>query len=141
MRIWAVACSPNSAMRKTLLNVLAVGALACVPAFSHHSFAAEYDANKPTTLTGTVTKIEWMNPHARFYVDVKDDKGVVANWEFELGSPNGLMREGWTRNSLKPGDVVTVTGALAKDGTRLVNARKVTLADGTQVMGASSQGK
>ena len=68
-------------------------------------------------------------------------KVSVANWEFELGSPNGLMREGWTRNSLKPGDVVTVTGALAKDGTRLVNARKVTLADGTQVMGASSQGK
>ncbi len=108
--------------------------------FPHHSFAAEYDANKPITLSGTVTKVEWMNPHARFYVDVQDNKGVVANWEFELGSPNGLMHEGWTRNSLKKGDVVTVTGSLAKDGTKLVNARKITLADGTQVMGASSQG-
>jgi hypothetical protein len=130
-------------MRKTLLNVLAVSVglgLTSVPAFPHHSFAAEYDATKPVTLTGTVTKVEWMNPHARFYVDVKDDKGVVANWEFELGSPNGLMHEGWTRNSLKTGDVVTVTGSLAKDGAKLVNARKITLADGTQVMGASSQG-
>jgi len=111
-----------------------------VPALPHHSFAAEYDATKPVTLTGTVTKVEWMNPHARFYVDVKDDKGVVSNWEFELGSPNGLTHEGWTRNSLKKGDVVTVTGSLAKDGAKLVNARKITLADGTQVMGASSQG-
>jgi hypothetical protein len=130
-------------MRKTLLSVFTVSAalmLTSLPAFPHHSFAAEYDATKPVTLSGTVTKVEWMNPHARFYVDVKDDKGGVANWEFELGSPNGLMREGWTRNSLKQGDVVTVTGSLAKDGTRLVNARKVTLADGTQVMGASSQG-
>ena len=130
-------------MRRTLLNVFAVSAglvLTCVPALPHHSFAAEFDANKPMTLTGTVTKVEWMNPHARFYVDVKDDKGGVANWEFELGSPNGLLHEGWTRNSLKKGDVVTVTGSLAKDGTKLVNARKITLADGTQVMGASSQG-
>jgi DNA/RNA endonuclease YhcR with UshA esterase domain len=130
-------------MRITFLNVLAIGAglmLTSVPAFSHHSFAAEYDANKPVTLTGTVTKIEWMNPHARFYIDVKDDKGEIANWELELGSPNGLMRAGWTRNSLKKGDVVTVTGSLAKDGSKLANARQVILADGTQVLGASSQG-
>jgi Family of unknown function (DUF6152) len=130
-------------MRITFLNVLAIGAgllLTSVPAFPHHSFAAEYDANKPVTLTGTVTKIEWMNPHARFYLDVKDDKGEVANWELELGSPNGLMRAGWTRNSLKQGDVVTVTGSLAKDGSKLANARGVILADGTPVLGASSQG-
>jgi hypothetical protein len=128
-------------MRNTLLGIFAVSViLTSVPALAHHSFAAEFDANKTVTLTGAVTKVEWMNPHARFYVDVTDDKGIVANWEFELGSPNGLMHEGWTRNSLKKGDAVTVTGALAKDGTKLVNARKITLADGTQVMGASSQG-
>ena len=130
-------------MKNMPLNVLAISAgllLAAVPALSHHSFAAEYDATKPITLTGTVTKVEWMNPHARFYAEVRDHNGVVANWEFELGSPNGLMHEGWSRNSLKKGDVVTVTGSLAKDGTKLVNARKITFADGTQVLGASSQG-
>jgi len=129
-------------MKTKFLNVFAISAgiaLSSVPSFAHHSFAAEYDANKPVAITGTVTKVEWMNPHARFYIDVKDDKGVVANWELELGSPNGLMRAGWTRNSLKNGDVVTVTGSLAKDGSRLVNARKIILADGTQVLGASSQ--
>jgi hypothetical protein len=122
------------------LTIIAGLILTAVPALPHHSFAAEYDANKPIALTGTVTKIEWMNPHARFYVDVTDDKGVVANWELELGSPNALMREGWTRSSLKKGDVVKVNGSLAKDGSRLVNARKITFADGTQVLGASSQG-
>src|SRR5256885_8868050 len=88
--------------------------LAALPILAHHSFAAEYDANKPVTLTGAVTKVEWMNPHARFYIDVKDASGQMANWELELGSPNGLMRSGWTRNSLKIGDMVTVTGSLAK---------------------------
>jgi DNA/RNA endonuclease YhcR with UshA esterase domain len=127
-------------MRIKSLNVLAGLILSSVPALPHHSFAAEYDANKPVTVTGTVTQVEWMNPHARFYINVKDDMGIVTNWELELGSPNGLMRAGWTRNSLKKGDVVTVTGSLAKDGTKLVNARTVTLADGTQVLGASSQG-
>ena len=128
-------------MKITNLQGLAIAAvlmLTAAPVFPHHSFAAEYDANKSITVTGTVTKVEWMNPHARFYIDVKDDKGVVANWEMELGSPNGLMHQGWTRSSLKPGDVVTVVGSLAKDGSKLANARKVTLADGTQVLGASS---
>jgi Family of unknown function (DUF6152) len=130
-------------MRNIFLSVLTISAgivLTSLPALSHHSFAAEYDANKPITLTGTVTKVEWMNPHARFYIDVTDPNGVVANWELELGSPNGLMHEGWTRNSLKKGDAVTVTGSLAKDGSKLANARKIILADGTQVLGASSQG-
>src|SRR5580704_2775744 len=77
------------------LGLFAVAA----PVFAHHSFAAEYDNAKPIALTGTVTKVEWMNPHARFYINVKDDKGAVTNWEFELGSPNALMRLGWTRNS------------------------------------------
>jgi hypothetical protein len=129
-------------MRINFLNALAIGTglmLTSTPAFSHHSFAAEYDATKPVTLTGAVTKVEWMNPHTRFYIDVKDANGVVTNWELELGSPNSLTRQGWSRNSLKPGDVVTVSGSLAKDGSKLANARAVTLADGTRVLGASSQ--
>jgi hypothetical protein len=113
--------------------------LASVPAFAHHSFAAEYDNKKPVTLTGTVTKVEWMNPHARFYLDVKDEGGNVANWEFELGSPNGLMRQGWTRSSLKEGDQVTVSGSLAKDGSKLANARTVTLSDGRKVFAGSAE--
>ena len=119
-------------MRAKMLSVMAGGLmLAAVPMLAHHSFSAEYDRSKPIQLKGTVTKVEWMNPHARFYLDVKDDAGKVTNWEFELGSPNGLMRQGWTRNSLKEGDVVTVTGSKAKDGSNLANARQVTLASGT----------
>jgi hypothetical protein len=127
-------------MKLKLLGVIAGGLIAAaLPVLAHHSFAAEYDAAKPITLTGSVTKVEWMNPHARFYIDVKDDAGKVTNWEFELGSPNGLMRAGWTRNSLKQGDTVTVSGSLAKDGSNLANARSVTLADGKKVFAASSE--
>ena len=115
--------------------------LAAAPLLAHHSFAAEYDAKKPIELKGTITKVDWMNPHVYFYIDVKDESGKVSNWEFELGSPNGLMRKGWTRNSLKEGDKITVDGYLAKDGAHLANARTVALADGRKVFaGAADDG-
>src|SRR5580704_11562775 len=126
-------------MRAKWMGLLAGGLMmAAVPGFAHHSFSAEYDRSKPIQLKGTVTKVEWMNPHARFYLDVKDDAGKVTNWEFELGSPNGLMRQGWTRNSLKEGDVVTVNGSQAKDGTNLVNANNVAFENGKRVLGGAS---
>jgi len=128
-------------MKLKLFGVMTAGlALCTVPMLAHHSFSAEYDGTKTVELKGTVTKVEWMNPHARFYVDVKDEASPKAvNWEFELGSPNGLMRSGWTRNSLKEGDVVQVSGSRAKDGSNLVNARSVKLANGKTVFAGSSQ--
>jgi hypothetical protein len=100
---------------------------------AHHSFAAIYDPQKPVKVTGKVTNLEWLNPHARFYVEVKNDSGGVDNWECELASPNGLMRTGWTRKSLVAGDVITVEGFAARDGTHRLDAHAVTLADGTKM--------
>jgi hypothetical protein len=126
-------------MKSKLMGMVAAGLMvAAVPGLAHHSFSAEYDRSKPIQLKGTVTKVEWMNPHARFYLDVKTDDGKVTNWEFELGSPNGLMRQGWTRNSLKIGDVVQVSGSQAKDGSNLVNASNVAFENGKRVLGGAS---
>ena len=128
-------------MRTTIGALVAAAFLfAAAPVIGHHSFAAEYDANKPVTLKGTVTKVEWMNPHARFYIDVKDEKGNVTNWNLELASPNVLVRNGWTRKSLAVGDEVTVEGSQAKDGSKMANARVVKLADGRRVFAGSSGG-
>jgi len=128
-------------MKATLRAVTAVLGLLfpVMPASAHHAFAAEFDATKPVKVSGTVTKVEWTNPHAWLYVDVKGENGKVANWSFELGSPNGLMRQGWRRTALKEGDQVTLEGYGAKDGSNTANARSVTLPDGRKLFSGSPE--
>jgi hypothetical protein len=131
-------------MKSTLaVVVVAAGLLvAAKPIVAHHAFAAEFDANKPVKLTGTVTKVDWRNPHTWFFIDVTDETGKVANWGWELGSPNGLLRAGWTRNSMRVGDVVTVEGSAARDGSTIANAQTVTLkSTGQRLFAASSRGQ
>ena len=124
-----------------LLLVLALH-VGAAPALAHHSFAAEFDAKQPVKLTGTVTKVEWTNPHVWFYIDVKDETGKVINWGMEMGGPNGLLRAGWTRNSMKAGDEVTVDGFKARSGRPLGNATSVVLTStGQKLFAASSQGQ
>jgi hypothetical protein len=122
-------------------GLMAVGlAILCtgVPLSAHHGFSSEYDEKKPVTLKGTVTKLEWTNPHARFYIDVKDAAGKVTTWNFELASVNSLRRNGWTQFTLKPGDVVTATGYAALSGLPMANAGSVTMADGTKLFTETS---
>ena len=127
--------------RPTCLRLLAsVVFAAALPAAGHHSFPAQYDVDKPITLTGKVTKVEWTNPHIFIYADVTDEQGTVANWAFEMGGPNALLRRGWKRDSLNPGDTVTFEGSLARDGSRLVNARTVTMTETGRTMFAGSSG-
>ena len=123
-----------------LLAAFAILASSSAAVTAHHSFAAQYDANKPVTLKGIVSKVEWTNPHARFYVDVRDEHGTVTNWNLELASPNVLVRNGWSRKSLNVGDEIVVEGSLAKDGPKMANARVVRLADGRRVFAGSSGG-
>ena len=124
---------------KTL--ILAAGILALsssAPLLAHHSFAAEFDASKAIRLNGTLAKVEWTNPHIYFYIDVKDESGNVVRWTCESGAPGALSRRGWKRGDLKLGDTIVVDGYRAKNGSTMVDARRVTLGDGRIVSGASA---
>jgi uncharacterized protein DUF6152 len=127
--------------RRLSAVLLVTAALAALPSglVAHHSFAAQYDKSKPITLTGTVTKMEWMNPHIYFYLDVRDAQGTITHWSIEGGAPHTLYRAGWRRDSLKVGDVVTIDGFLARDGSKLANMATAQLADGRKIFGLSSQ--
>jgi hypothetical protein len=129
-------------MKTTIALVVAAGLLlAGRTVVAHHSFSAEFDAEKPIKMTGAVTKFEWTNPHAWIYIDAKDDSGNTASWGFELAAASGLMRSGWTRFSIKPGDVVTIEGTRAKNGSNNANAQTVTLASSGRKLfaGANTQ--
>jgi hypothetical protein len=128
----------HSRLRLVAITLIISAALSA-PAWAHHSFAAEYDSKQPITLTGAVTKVEWMNPHVYFYIDVKDEQsGRITNWAFEMGAPAVIQRNGWTRNSMKIGDLVTVEGTRAKSGNPHGNARSVTLTSTGKKLGAGS---
>ena len=126
-------------MKHVMIGALLAGVMT-VPLAAHHAFAAEFDATKPVTLTGTVTRIEWANPHIWVYLDVVDDRGAVQPWQCEGGAPNTMTRNGWSRDSLKSTQVITVDGWLAKDGSKTCNLRAVRLPDGRTVFAGSSNG-
>lgn len=121
-----------------ILAVIAVVWLAAPSAFAHHPFADEFDRSQSVTLTGTLTRLDWQNPHVYAYVDVKDAQGKVLNWKIEMGGPDALTRDGWTRTSVKPGDEVTIQGWKAKGAMNLANAESFTMPDGKRMTAASS---
>jgi hypothetical protein len=128
-------------MKRSAFGLLAIAFGACLavtPTLAHHSFAAEYDSKKPVTLKGIITKVDWTNPHVYFFIDVKDEKGDISNWGFEMGPPGLLQRAGWTRNTMKVGDEVIVEGTMAKDGSNQANARSVVMASTGKKLGAGS---
>ena len=125
-------------MRLNLSALILSACAVAAPALAHHYFAAEFDGTKPVKLAGTMTKLEWTNPHIWLYLDVKDEAGNVAKWQCEGGPPNTLTRNGWTKEALKTGDQVTIEGWLAKDGSKTCNARSVKMPDGKSVFAGSS---
>ena len=127
-------------MKQRALFVIGVALLSAQTLSAHHSFAAEFDRNSPVTLTGSVTRVDWGNPHIWVFLDVKEDTGKVSNWGVEGGAPNALFRNGWRKDSLKVGDTVTVEGFKSKDGLLRANANRVTLPDGRRVFAGSSSG-
>lgn len=127
-------------MKRTASFVLGAALLVPHTVIGHHSFDAEFDRNKPVTLKGSVTRVDWGNPHIWVFMDVKDDTGKVSNWGVEGGAPNALFRNGWRKDSLKVGDIVTVEGFRGRDGSQRANANRVTLPDGRRVFAGSSAG-
>jgi hypothetical protein len=119
--------------------VLAVGASTAIPLFAHHSFSAEFDSNKRIQLTGVITSVKWQNPHVYFYIDVKDERGKTTNYAVEMGSPNGVLNNGLSRDILKVGMVVSLNGTMAKDGSPKVNSRDI-MVNGKRFDAASSEG-